>query len=122
MDIRDFKVDDFLNGTKPFELVDKERDDLKREQLIIRLTDLCNTFETKINFTKLYDAYKKSQRNSNEHVSECSGQPLQLKTGAWICDDDGVRRWVKGQLVTACLHPVLVTTRLVNIESYSEKL
>lgn len=122
MDVRDFTVDDFLNGTKPFELVDKERDDLKREQLIIRMADLCNNFETKINFTKLYDAYKKSQRNSTEHVSECSGQPMQLKTGAWICDDDGVRRWVKGQLVTACLHPVIVTTRLVNIESYSEKL
>lgn len=122
MGLPTFTADDFLNGTKPFQLVDNEKTALQREQTIYKLTELCETFEPKINFTKLYDAYKKGERDSKEHVTECTDQPLKLKTGAWICDDNGIRRWQKGQMAVACLHPVIPTARLVNIETKCEKL
>lgn len=82
-----------------------------------------------IGFKKCYQAYIKSMRLENKSVagksnpSDFPGQPLELECGQWLCDVDGVRM-IDGALGTqmACCHPIMPVERLVNIDTFEEKV
>ena len=52
--------------------------------------------------------------------------PCVLKCGEWICENDGVYRWVTNNFtpikVIACPHPIIPIERLINIDTNTEKI
>lgn len=80
-------------------------------------------------FKKCYQAYLKSMRYTNKsnldksNPSDFPGQPLELECGQWLCDVEGVRI-IDGGYGTqyACCHPIMITERLVNIDTGEEKV
>ena len=51
------------------------------------------------------------------------GQPLELDSGEWSCDDMGITTFNGfGMEIVACVHPILPVLRLVNIDTGVEKL
>lgn len=80
-------------------------------------------------FKRTYQAYIKSMRITNKsnmeksNPSDFPNQPLELECGQWLCDPEGVRM-VDGAYGTqiACCHPIMITERLVNIDTGEEKV
>lgn len=79
-------------------------------------------------FKKLYKAYENGMRKGNAssltliNPSDFPKQPLELECGEWHCDSDGVSKILKEREEYACLHPIMPTERLVNIDTGEEKL
>ncbi|MGN0622152.1 MAG: DUF927 domain-containing protein [Porcipelethomonas sp.] len=83
------------------------------------------------NFKKAFNNYEKSLRmikvksaeNINvTHPTDFPMQPIELESGEWDCDADGVSRTTMSNHEIACLHPIMPTERLVNIDTGEEKL
>lgn len=76
------------------------------------------------NVKQLYAKYIKSLRNGqNANVTAFEGQPVELLTGDWFCDDSGIYRHnAKGELIIACSHPILPVCRLKNIDTGREHM
>lgn len=79
-------------------------------------------------FKKTYDAYVKTLRcvsgkgDGVISTTDFPDQPIELDCGEWHCDYSGVRK-VGGMFEeVACLHPIMPTERLVNIDTDEEKL
>lgn len=80
-------------------------------------------------FKKAYQAYLSTMRMTNRASEEKNNptdfpnQPIELESGQWLCDVDGVRM-VDGQWGTqvACCHPIMPVERLVNIDTGEEKI
>lgn len=122
---------DFVSGKEPYELLHSLRNDpFEHERTAVMLSDAAAAVGY-TGFKKTYQNYEKSLKNMTfdvneyENVSNFEGQELQLKTGDWICGEDGVYKpgsgWDGGDNV-ACVHPILPVQRLVNIDSGIEKL
>lgn len=102
-------------------------DAFKRQQAIISLEAEAKTVGQLRNFQKLTKIVgtKLSTPNPNQtqvtaFVSNVSGFDLQLTTGEWICDNQGVRKYVqtKGQLTeeVASWQPVIISNIYYNQE------
>ena len=79
-------------------------------------------------FLKMYKAYCEAQlkKTNNEivgNVTAFDGQPFELDSGAWNCDEYGVSASLGafGE-IQACIHPIMPIQRLVNIDTNNEKL
>lgn len=80
-------------------------------------------------FKKSYQAYIKSLHLKNaanvdrNNPSDFPGQPIELECGQWLCDATGVKT-VDGTYgtVQACCHPIMPVERLVNIDTFEEKV
>lgn len=79
-------------------------------------------------FQRRLRLYKESKQNAAKalylgNITEFSGQPLELDSGEWQCDDFGItRRNGYGGEVIACPHPLLPVERLINVDTGAEKL
>lgn len=79
-------------------------------------------------FKKTYDAYVDTLRcvsgkgGGAISTTDFPDQPIELDCGEWHCDYSGVRMISNGYEDVACLHPIMPTERLVNIDTGEEKL
>ena len=113
MELPEYKLEDYTDSTAPFDFVLKLKTPLEQEQAIAALSKQAKEIDNSINFRRMFDAYIKSKKEAGEqHETEFTGQPMQLASGDWICDDYGVRRFENGRLVTACQHPIMPVSRL----------
>lgn len=123
MDIPEYTSEDFLDGTKPYEFVLAIKSPFEQKQAIERIQQQAKELDEKINFRTLLTAYCEDKKPAlTQHVTDFDGQPMELLTGAWIATDSGVSRIEHGQTVIACHHPIMPTTRLINIETGDEKI
>lgn len=79
-------------------------------------------------FRDMYKRYVETVRAKRnviyiDNATSFTGQPLELRSGNWRADDDGVRReGNRFEAEVACPHPILPVERLVNIDTGEEKL
>lgn len=128
-EIPSFTREDFLEGTAPYEFVYQfESDQFTLQRMLVKVSEQASAVCKVRNFKNLYKEYVKSQRKASglvvaDSVTQFDGQPFELNCGQWRADDWGVSiEGPYGGEVEACNHPVLITERLVNIDSGVEKL
>lgn len=118
-----------FNTEEPYMLLYSHRDDgFKYMQLFNELAANAEKvgFRRFGTMVKAYFAQhgdKKSMNSVVNNVTNFKDQPIELYTGDWIANDEGiVRRNDKQGLDVACTHPILPVQRLVNIEDESVRL
>lgn len=126
--LREYTKEEF-NTEAPYEFLYSFRDDgFKYMQLF---NDLSANAK-KVGFQRfgtMVKAYfgqhgdKKSMNSVVNNVTNFKDQPIELYTGNWTANDEGiVRRNDKQGLDVACTHPILPVQRLINIEDGSVRL
>ncbi len=126
-EFREYNKKDFLTSTEPFDIVYKYRDNsFEMTQAIEQMAELASSVGVK-NFKSLFKEYCKTiegRGNSRvlKNATNFYGQPLELECGNWIADDAGIRLDTEYGEMIACIHPILPTKRLVNIDHNTEKL
>ncbi|MGN0613722.1 MAG: DUF927 domain-containing protein [Porcipelethomonas sp.] len=126
----DYCLDDYMT-TAPYEEIFRYSDPFERT---VQLEHAAKKAK-KAGFTSFKKAYNnyvkslklvkiKSAENINiTHPTDFPQQPLELESGTWECDADGVIRHLgTGAEEVACLHPIMPVERLVNIDTGEEKL
>lgn len=121
MDMPEYGLDDFMTA-EPYDFVLKITDPFEQQMAILKISKMAKECDKSINFPKLLDTYRKHLGGADvTHHTEFTGQPMQLESGDWICDDNGVRKYVRGQLVIACKQPIMPVGRLFNIDTGLKK-
>ena len=120
-----YSQDDFLNGTEPFEEVYRYKDDrFAHSRAIEKMSKIAKL--SKIgNFKKLYGDYYKTQMQMGgyiDNVVDFDGMDVEYNSGDWTANDNGISRWTEKGEQIACVHPVLPTRRLINVDSDLEKI
>lgn len=94
-----------------------------------RLLELAEDAKNKkfTGFRKLYKEYCESQKTTAmtiyfDSASQFTGQPLELDTGRWRADDFGITTDGRNGEEVACVHPILPSCRLVNVDTGAEKI
>ena len=126
----DYCLDDYMT-TAPYEEIFSYTDPFERT---VQLENAAKKAKKAgfTNFKKAYNNYEKSLRlikvksaeNINiAHPTDFPQQPIELESGEWECDVNGVvRHYGSGPEEVACLHPIMPVERLVNIDTGEEKL
>lgn len=126
--IQGFTKEDYQTSVTPYEWLYKFKDNpFQMERL--RGLMLEDAKQKKVtNVGKLWLEYVKLQvsgqgRTLAQNMTAFTSQPLELKCGDYDCYDDGVvcANNFDG-LTTVCPHPIMVSKRLVNIETGEVKL
>ncbi|MDR1563897.1 MAG: DUF927 domain-containing protein [Oscillospiraceae bacterium] len=66
---------------------------------------------------------KKEQTYYLNNVTTFENQPIELECGGWKCDDGGISiTGFNGTEEYACMHPILPTKRLKNVDTGEEKI
>lgn len=75
---------------------------------------------------EMRDYAKEAGERINErdyaNTTDFSGQPLTLDCGQYICTDDGVMLAAYGDTTVVCPHPIMLSGRLVNLDSGEVRL
>lgn len=130
-EIEEFTVEDFVETEMPFAYIDLfAYDKLKREQVFIKVQARFSALKIggKNAFKAMWAGYKKRHPDAKADedkggVTRFSWQPTCLLCGEWIADDIGVRKiGSNGEVIWACMHPILPVARLKNIETGIEKI
>lgn len=77
------------------------------------------------NFKTLYKSYVSEVSGTYNYAANYSNfenQPMELATGTWEADNNGVYRTMNGFEELACCHPIMPVERLINIDTGLEKL
>ena len=125
-DFREYTKKDFLEGTEPFEIVYQyQNDKFVLMQMLEQMADVAASVGVK-GFKTMFKQYCASQKKAaGSHLPNATnfdGQPQELDCGDWIADDDGIRISTPLGYMLACIHPIVPTMRLVNIDTNMEKL
>lgn len=126
MEFREYTKKDFLEGTEPYEVLYRYREDkFQLMQLLEQMAEIAagvgvKGFKTL--FKRYCEAQQKAAGRSIPNATNFDGQPLELDCGDWIADDNGIRIATPFGEVLACIHPILPTLRLVNLDTNTEKL
>lgn len=120
--------EDFLSTDKPYKALYELRENKFLHERTKTIYAECAKSLKVTNFLKMYKAYCDGQQKSTNNdivgnVTAFDGQPFELDSGAWNCDEYGVSTAL-GQFgeVQACIHPIMPMQRLVNIDTNNEKL
>lgn len=86
----------------------------------LSITNIFNKFRKKY----LNDKQAKAAKDKKENITQYTlgNPPTQLHCGEYICDDQGVRRFTKDEIIYVCRTPITITERLVNVEDGTEKV
>ena len=123
----DYCLEDY-STTAPYEEISRYTDPFEKtvqlESAAIKAKKVGFT-----SFKKAYNNYEKSLRLikvkpniSLSHPTDFPMQPIELEAGEWDCDAEGVSKTTMSNHEIACLHPIMPTERLVNIDTGEEKL
>ena len=127
IEIPDYGVDDYYNSSAPYEFLYQFKDDK------FMLRQLCEKMKAKAGawgvkaFGSLWNAYCEMMAQQSgmklDNATNFDGQPLELFSGEYICDEYGVMVQDKyGYEQPVCRHPIMPIQRLVNIDSGEERL
>lgn len=88
-----------LTSPKLFARICAIEDTAKRQRVESLATFRASDLSIKREFDKNYRAFmheqaKRGNGNQEEHYTQFPGQPLQLRCGDWIADEEGVRKFV----------------------------
>lgn len=125
--IPEFKTEDFLLSSTPYEWLYKyKKNAFEHERMLTLMCSYAKSVGVS-NFKKLYAQYTTSLKQAIADVyvnnaTDFSGQPLELDTGDWQCDDYGVSIKTGFGEEQACCHPIMPVERLVNIDTGEEKI
>lgn len=125
-DFREYTKKDFLEGTEPFEIVYQyQNNKFVLMQMLEQMAEVAASVGVK-GFKTMFKQYCASQKKAaGSHLPNATnfdGQPQELDCGDWIADDDGIRISTPLGYMLACIHPIVPTMRLVNIDTNMEKL
>ena len=126
-EFRDYTKKDFLEGTEPFEILYKHREDeFVLMQLVEQMSEVATSVGVK-GFKTMFKRYCEAQKKAETgryiaNATNFDRQPLELDCGEWIANDNGI--WGNSMMgpVLACIHPIMPIMRLVNIDTNTEKL
>ena len=126
-EFREYQKQDFLEGTEPYEVLYKYIDNqFLLSQMTEQMADVAKKAGVKgfkTLFRKFCQAKKKdSTGNFIQNATNFDGQPLELDCGNWVADDSGISISTPLGDMLACIHPILPTMRLINIDTNTEKL
>ena len=127
IEIPDYSVDEYYNSSTPYEFLYQ----FKNDKFLLR--QMCEKMKAKAGalgvkaFMSLWNAYCEMMANKSgmklDNATNFDGQPLELFSGEYICDEYGVVIQDKyGYEQPICRHPILPIQRLVNIDSGEERL
>lgn len=125
--IPEFKAEDFLLSSAPYEWLYKyKKDAFGHERMLTLMCSYAKSVGVP-NFKKLYVKYTTSLKQAIadvyiNNVTDFSGQPLELDAGDWQCDDYGVSIKTGFGDEQACCHPIMPIERLANIDTGEEKI
>lgn len=126
-EFREYQKQDFLEGTEPYEVLYKYIDNqFLLSQMTEQMADVAKKAGVKgfkTLFRKFCQAKKKDATgNFIQNATNFDGQPLELDCGNWVADDSGISISTPLGDMLACIHPILPTMRLINIDTNTEKL
>lgn len=119
------EVEDFTDSMVAFEWVYSFHDNkLTEAKMLEKMSNQARLAGVK-NFKHLYKLYV-SQVNGvytyANNYTDFENQPMELATGSWEANNEGIYRTVNGFEELACCHPIMPVERLINIDTGLEKL
>ena len=125
--IPQFSAEDYYTSSAPYEwLYTYKEDKFLLKQLTQRMKAQAGAVGVRC-FVALFNAYCESVKSREGEVvgrsTEFENQPMELLSGEYICNENGVARLDKfGYTETICRHAILPIRRLINIDSGEERL
>ena len=125
--IPDYTADQFYDTTDPYEFLYQFRDNkFLLKQMVQKMKAKAGAVGVKC-FIALWDAYQEMQAQKNgvmlANSTQFDGQEMELFSGEYICDENGVFLVDKyGYENAICRHPIMPVERLCNIDSGEERL
>lgn len=124
-----YTLEDFSDGTAPFDFLYGLEDRFTQERMIQRMKVQAKQVGYN-SFMSVWKAYRQSKSGTEDqtdgHLSEFEGLPegvAQFQTGNYICDTDGVKLLDNyGFPVTVCPHPIAPVRRYINVDNGEEYL
>lgn len=123
-----YKLEDF-DTSAPYEDVLSIDSSFERQQAYNKLEKNASSVGVK-HFSQLWKSFvsEVEPKNSSKVIDMCertnfSNQPIELRSGAWKADDNGIykdARYGESEVAAAC--PITITKRVVNIDTGEEKL
>ena len=119
---------DFTNSDEPYKEIFSQPTPFLKKMALDRLAVEAAKLKVR-SFKSTYKAFEASMRKGNQssttivNPSDFPNQPLELECGEWHCDSDGVMKiFANDRIDVACLHPIMPTEKLINIDTGEEKL
>lgn len=125
--IPDYTAEQFYDTTEPYEFLYQYRDNkFLLKQMVQKMKAKAGAVGVKC-FIALWDAYQEMQAQKNgvmlANSTQFDGQEMELFSGEYICDENGVFLMDKyGYENAICRHPIMPVERLCNIDSGEERL
>ena len=125
--IPEYTADQFYDTTEPYEFLYQYRDNkFLLKQMVQKMKAKAGAVGVKC-FIALWDAYQEMQAQKNgvmlANSTQFDGQEMELFSGEYICDENGVFLMDKhGYENAICRHPIMPVERLCNIDSGEERL
>lgn len=125
--IPDYSAEQFYDTTEPYEFLYQYRDNkFLMKQMTQKMKDKAGAVGVKC-FVALFNAYCEMMAQKNGVIlansTQFDGQEMELFSGEYICDENGVFLMDKyGYENAICRHPIMPIERLVNIDSGEERL
>ena len=125
--IPDYTAEQFYDTTEPYEFLYQYRDNkFLMKQMTQKMKDKAGAVGVKC-FVALFNAYCEMMAQKNGVIlansTQFDGQEMELFSGEYICDENGVFLMDKyGYENAICRHPIMPIERLVNIDSGEERL
>lgn len=125
--IPDFTLEDFLSEA-PYAFLYQQRDNRFLLQIMVEKLRIKAKELGFGSFIKTWNEYLKSQKQSGQAIlgqndTMFPGQPLQLRCGSYVCDEDGIRRYseIMGD-VEVLSHPLMPVRRVINLDDGFERM
>ena len=125
--IPDYTAEQFIDTEEPYAFLYQYRDNkFLLKQMVQKMKVKAGAVGVKC-FIALWDAYQEMMAQKNgvilSNSTQFDGQEMELFSGEYICDENGVFLVDKyGYENTICRHPLMPVERLVNIDSGEERL
>ena len=125
--IPDFTAEQYYNSSAPYEwLYQYKNDKFLMKQLMQKMKAKAGAVGVKC-FVALFNAYCETVASKSgislDNSTQFEGQPLELFSGQYKCDEAGVYFMDKfGYEVNVCRHPIMPIQRLCNADTGVERL
>ena len=125
--IPDFTKEEYFDTSLPYDFLYQYKDDkFLLKQMIQKMKDKAGSLGVKC-FISLWNAYCETVASKSgislDNSTQFEGQPLELFSGQYKCDEAGVYFMDKfGYEVNVCRHPIMPIQRLCNADTGVERL
>ncbi len=123
----DFTAEQYLTSSEPYKWLAQFKDDkFALQQQCQRMKIQAGSVGVRC-FMSLWNTFLESEHKKQgeklDNATNFDGQPVELFSGQYICDDFGVRVMDRfGYEITICVHPIMPVRRLINIDEGDERL